>query len=205
MNISVLSKIAGVSYVVIFFAAIFANFVALESLIASPIEMLTHSPVLVRIGIIAFLITAVADVIVAWALKMMRPHNPLNELSTYFRLMHAVIMGVAVFALVGVFDETTAEGVLGLTSTFNNIWLIGLFFFGVHLMLLPKIFKIPRLISMFLVVAGAMYMVDTAAHFLLSNYDSYKDLFLTAVAIPSVCGEMAFGIWLLLKGPKETG
>lgn len=44
-----------------------------------------------------------------------------------------------------------------------------------------------------------MYMVDTGAHFVLENYQSYADIFLALVAIPSILGEMAFSIWLLFQ------
>ncbi len=49
-----------------------------------------------------------------------------------------------------------------------------------------------------------MYIVDTSAHFLLENYDAYAGIFLTLVAVPSILGEMAFTIWLLVKGGKNN-
>jgi len=54
----------------------------------------------------------------------------------------------------------------------------------------------------FIILAGAMYLLDTAAHFLLANYDEYSSIFLALVAIPSVIGEMSFSVWLLVKGGK---
>ena len=59
------------------------------------------------------------------------------------------------------------------------------------------------IIGVFLVIAGAMYMVDTGAHFLLPDYENYAPVFLALVAIPSILGEMAFSIWLLIRGGKE--
>jgi hypothetical protein len=47
-----------------------------------------------------------------------------------------------------------------------------------------------------------MYMADTGAHFLLNNYDEYSSIFLVLVAVPSIFGEMALSIWLLVKGGK---
>ena len=202
MNDRTLSKIAGISYLIIFFAAIFANFLALESITQSPVETVTNNAILVRLGIIAFLITVVFDVVVAWALKKLYKNHILTGLSTYFRMMHAAIMGVAVFALPLALKETTREDILFQVDTFNYIWLIGLFFFGIHLILLSRIAPIPLFIKLFLVIAGVMYMVDTAAHFLLSNYAEYATVFLTLVAIPSIFGEMSFAIWLLVKGGK---
>lgn len=197
-----LSLIAGTSYLIIFFAAIFANFFALESIIQAPIDTVENNDLIVRIGIIAFLITVVFDVVVAWALKELYRNHSLTVLSTYFRMMHAAIMGVAIFALPLALKEATEGDILMQVDTFNYIWLIGLFFFGIHLLLLSKIATVPRFISVFLAVAGAMYMVDTVAHFSLSNYSDYASVFLVLVAIPSIFGEMSFALWLLVKGGR---
>jgi hypothetical protein len=197
-----LSLIAGTSYLIIFFAAIFANFFALESIIQAPIETVETNDLIVRIGIIAFLITVVFDVVVAWALKVLYRNHSLTALSTYFRIMHAAIMGVAIFALPLALKETTQDEILLHVDTFNYIWLIGLFLFGIHLLLLSKIAIVPRFISVFLAVAGVMYIVDTVAHFSLSNYSDYASVFLVLVAVPSIFGEMSFALWLLIKGGR---
>lgn len=200
-----LSKIAGSSYFIIFFAAIFANFFMIESLRNSPIETIQNDHMIVRFGILAFMITVVFDVVVAWALNELYKDHSMTRLSTYFRMMHAAIMGVAIFALPIALKLDTSEAILNQVDTFNIIWLIGLFFFGIHLILLGKIVQKPKLITTFLIIAGIMYMVDTSAHFLLPNYIEYADIFLALVAIPSIFGEMAFAVWLLIKsGTKET-
>lgn len=198
-----LALIAGGSYVVIFFAAIFANFFVLEAILADPLTAVTDQAFLVRLGIMAFLVTAVFDVFVAWALYALYRSHPLSLPSTYFRLAHAVIMGVGVFALLTVFTTPSAEAILAAVTTFNNIWLIGLFFFGVHLILLARIVWHIRIIPYVMAIAGVMYLVDTGAHFLLENYSAYADIFLMLVAIPSIFGEMAFAVWLLVKGGKS--
>lgn len=198
-----LALIAGGSYLVIFFAAIFANFFVLETLLNSQLAAVFEQGFVVRLGIMAFLVTAVFDIFVAWALYEMYKSHPFSLPSTYFRIAHAIIMGVAVFALLNVFSANTDESVLLDVATFNNIWLVGLFFFGVHLLFLSRIVKHIKIIPYALFAAGIMYMVDTSAHFLMSNYDSYADVFLTLVAIPSIFGEMAFALWLLLKGGKD--
>lgn len=203
MNSRTLAKIAGSSYLIIFFAAIFANFMALEALSNNPLETIQQHAYMVRLGIMAFLITVVFDVVVAWALKLLYKEHPLTGLSTYFRMMHAAIMGVAVFALPMTLNLDNDADIINQVTLFNTIWLIGLFFFGIHLILLAKIIGKPKLIAFFLVAAGIMYMVDTSAHFLMPNYDDYSDLFLALVAVPSIVGEMSFAIWLLLKGAKN--
>ncbi len=198
-----LSRITGISYLVIFFAAIFANFFVLESMLKSPIESIQAHQMTTRAGIMAFMVTVVFDVVVAWSLYALYKNHWLSVLSACFRMMHAAIMGVAVFALVVALRVASAEEVLAQVHVFNTIWLIGLFFFGIHLVLLGNIIGKPKVIAWFLILAGLMYVVDTAAHFMLPNYESYSAVFLALVAIPSVVGEMSFAVWLLVKGGQE--
>lgn len=202
INPRTLSLIAGFSYLIIFFAAIFANFFVIESMLSDPLYTVQHNHFMARAGILAFLITVVFDVVVAWALYELFRDHPLSGLSTLFRMMHAAIMGVAIFALPFALVSVTAEEVLKQVDIFNTIWLIGLFFFGLHLMLLGNIIGRPKIIAIFLVVAGIMYMVDTAAHFMLPDYETYGPVFLALVAVPSILGEMSFSVWLLVKGGK---
>lgn len=198
-----LSLIAGVSYLVIFLSAIFANFFVLESILNDPLNTIQQNHFVVRAGILAFLITVAFDVIVAWALYELFKEHSLSGLSTLFRMMHAAIMGVAIFALPMTLVSTVSEEILKQVDIFNIIWLIGLFFFGIHLILLGNIIGKPKIIAIFLIIAGVMYMVDTAAHFILPKYETYSSVFLALVAIPSILGEMSFSVWLLIKGGKE--
>ncbi|MCH4553154.1 DUF4386 domain-containing protein [Aestuariibaculum lutulentum] len=204
MNLRKLSIITGLSYFIIFFAAIFANFFAIEALMKNPLETIQQNHLLVRFGILAFLVTVVFDVVVAWALYLLYKSNYLSSLSTLFRMMHAAIMGVAIFALPLTFKVSTSNDILNHVHTFNTIWLIGLFFFGIHLILLGRIINTPKFITLFVILAGVMYMIDTCAHFLLPDYDAYSSIFLALVAIPSIIGEMSLAIWLLLKGFKNN-
>jgi len=198
-----LSIIAGISYLIIFFAAIFANFFVLESILEAPLETIQQNHIIVRFGIVAFILTVVFDVVVAWSLYELYKEHALVNLSTYFRMMHAAIMGVAIFTLPLALKSTTSQEILKQVDTFNIIWLIGLFFFGIHLILLGKIIRKPKVIAFFLIIAGIMYMIDTVAHFMLPDYKTYGSIFLALVAIPSIFGEMSFAIWLLVKGGKE--
>lgn len=198
-----LAVITGFSYLIIFFAAIFANFFVLETLKSHPLETVQHDGATVRWGIMAFIITIVFDVVVAWTLYKLFQEHVLTLPSTLFRMMHASVMGVAIFALPPVLDTTNVETILNQVNTFNTIWLLGLFFFGIHLILLSKILQKPKLIAWFLLLAGIMYMVDTSAHILMPNYQDYATTFLALVAIPSILGEMSFTLWLLIKGGKN--
>ncbi|MBD0832863.1 DUF4386 domain-containing protein [Aestuariibaculum sp. TT11] len=195
-----LSLIAGLSYLIIFFSAIFANFFVIEGILKTSFEVIQENHFMVRLGIIAFLITAVFDIIVAWALFALFKSHYLSRLSTYFRIAHAVIMAVALFNLPQTLKSSNFEDVQQVVNNFNNLWLIGLFFFGFHLILLSCIIKQPKFIAIFLFLAGIMYITDTCAHFLMENYQNYSSIFLTLVAIPSIIGEMSFTFWLLRRG-----
>jgi hypothetical protein len=203
MNSRTLSVIAGLSYLGIFFLAIYANFFVLEALLTDPTGTVADSGHHVRFGAMAFLFAAVLDVVVAWVLFLLYKGHQLTELSTYFRIIHAVLMGAAVYALVSIPDFTTSDEILAQVDTFNTLWLIGLFFFGFHLILLGRIVKHIRFIPYMMALAGFMYIIDTTAQFTLPNYAAHADVFLMLVAIPAVLGEMSFTIWLLVKGGKD--
>ncbi len=202
MKTRTLSLIAGISYLIIFITAMFANFMVLEAIPKDPLGTIQTNGMMVRTGILSFMITVIFDVVVAWALYELYKTHTLAVPAALFRMMHAAIMGVAIAALPVTLSLTTAETILEQVKLFNIIWLTGLFFFGVHLILLGRIIGKPIVIAIFLFIAGVMYMVDTAAHFMLPDYENYASIFLALVAIPSIVGEMAFAIWLLVQGGK---
>ncbi|NCN08315.1 MAG: DUF4386 domain-containing protein [Leptospira sp.] len=199
-----LALIAGFSYLAIFFLAIFANFFALEAMIQNPLETISENGHIVRLGVIAFILAAVFDTVVSLAFYHLYPDHPLTLSSFCFRIIHAVMMAIGTFAMFMTLYQKTSEGILYQIEIFNTIWLIGLFFFGIHLILLARILRIPKLISIFLSLAGLVYILDTTLHIILQNYKLYEDLFLAMVAIPSILGEMSLSVWLLWKGGKEA-
>ena len=198
-----LSLIAGVSYLIIFFTAIFANFFVLEKIIENPLAVIYESNFLVRLGIIAFLVTVMLDIVIAWAFQKLYKEHVLSILSTLFRLSHAIIMGIAIFKLTEILHFTSDSEILDNLRSFNSIWLIGLFLFGFHLILLGKIIHSPKILRILITIAGSMYIIDSIAYFLLSNYQQYASIFLILVAVTSIVGEMTLTIWLLSKGGKK--
>ena len=179
-----LSIIAGLSYVAIFFLAIYANFFVLEALKADPVGTAIDKQQHIRFGVLAFLFAAVFDIVVAWVLYVLYKDKQLTQLSTYFRVAHAILMGAAVFALMAILELTASDAISAQVDAFNTLWLIGLFFFGFHLIFLAGIVQHVRFIPYLLALAGVMYVVDTIAHFTLANYEVYADIFLLLVAVP---------------------
>lgn len=227
-SLKTISKIAGFGYLIIFITGFFSNFFVLESLIAPGDAATTANNImgndfLFRIGILSFIIMVVLDVVLAWALYiLLKPVNQnLSLLSGWLRLVNSTIFGIALYNLFSVLqilsgadylkvivtEHLQAQVMLSL-NTFNNTWLIGLVFFGIHLFVLGYlIFKsgyIPKYIGILLIVAAAGYLIDSFANFLLPNYADYKDIFLLIVVVPGVIGELSLTFWLLFKSTKLT-
>jgi hypothetical protein len=216
--------IAGVGYVLIFVLAIFANFIVIGGLIesgdaAATAGNIVESEGLFRAGLVAFTIVFVVDVVIAWALYVLfrSLSRDLSLLTAWFRLVHAVLLGVAlIFFFVALQLLSGAEYLSAFGSgqvdahallavdAFDYAWLIGLVSFGFHLILLGYLVVASRwttrALGYVLMVAGAAYIIDTLARAIIADYADYENLFLAIVAVPSVIGELWFTVWLLVKG-----
>lgn len=221
------SVVAGIGYLVIFIGAIFANFVVLEAMVvdgdaAATVANVTDNEGMFRLGLIAFLVVFIADLVIAWALWIVfkAVHPEISRLTAWARVLYTVFLGVALIffftvlellsdaSWLGSFDEGQIDAQVMLAlDAFDAAWLIGLSVFGVHLILLGWMIArsaiAPRVLGWLLAIAGVAYIADTVAHGLLSNYADYADPFLIMVAVPSVIGELWLAFWLLLRGGKE--
>lgn len=219
--------VAGISYLALFVVAIFANFFVLEGLIeagdaTTTVANIRESEGLFRAGLVGFLSIVILDIVIAWALHIIfKPlDRDLSLLTAWFRLIYSTLLGVAtIFFFLALElisganyltaftpDQLDAQA-LAYLNAFNVTWLIGLLMFGIHLVLLGYMILrsgiTNRALGYILILAGAGYIIDTAAHALLGNYDDYETLFGLIVAIPSVIGELSVGLWLLLRAGKE--
>jgi len=216
--------VAGTGLLVMFFAAVFANFFVIDGLIAPGDAERTANNImanesLFRFGIVSFLIVLICDVLVAWALYVFL--NPVNKslslLAAWFRLVYTAIFGVALLNLVIVLRLLSTADLLAkfepnqlhteiilFLNAFNDGWLIGLVFFGLHLFDLGYlVFKsgyIPRVLGVLLIMASFGYLIDSFAHFLLPNYADYEAIFLLIVAVPGTISELSLCLWLLFRG-----
>jgi hypothetical protein len=215
------ARIAGIAYLVMFVVAILANFGVRERLIdpdnaTATVANITGSMGIFRLGLLGFLTIFILDVLIAWALHIVfRRVNPDVSLATaWFRLVYAGFLGVAIVSLFNVLellggaeyasalgtDQINAHVMRGLGS-FESTWLIGLVAFGVHLALLGTLLVrsgyAPKVLGIVLIAAGLAYALDTVAHGLLADYQSYAGGFTAAVAVPSMVGEGWLGIWLI--------
>jgi hypothetical protein len=219
-------KITGLSYVGIFVLAIFANFLVIEKFVVADASQtflnVVENANMFRWAASAFIIASILDIFASLGLYFIyqNVNKAVALLSTWMRIVHATLMGVATYKLLeavqivgdvassSALENTVKESVTLLSlHAFENIWLIGLVFFGVHLFCLGYLIYhsgfTPKVLTFLLALAGLGYVIDSFAHFLISDYENYASIFFAIVATPSIIGEMSFTIWLLYKGFKK--
>lgn len=222
-----IALIAGIGYLVIFITGIYANFFILENLVVpgdavATTENITNNATQFRGGILSFILMVAFDVVLAWALYILfkSVNISLAQLSAWLRLVNATIFGVALYHLFSVLQLTgsldfasifTPEQLQGHVmlslSAFNYTWLLGLVFFGIHLLFLGYLIiqsgKMPKVLGILLIIAGVGYLIDSFAHFMMPNYADYENLFAMLVIVPGVIGELSFTVWLLWRGLRK--
>lgn len=220
------ARSAGICYAAIFVLAMYANFAVRMRLVdpsdaAATTQNLAQSDGQVRLAVAAFTVVFLLDIVIAWALYVVfRPYGPRRALlAAWFRLGYTILLGAAcVFLFLslrlataatfgdGFGPDAGAAAVLLTLEAFDYLWLIGLAAFGIHLVLIGRIIvtarPVPVLMGWILIVAGTAYVVDTFAHVLLADYADFASVFLALVAVPSICGELWFTLWLLIRAGR---
>lgn len=215
-----IARLTGLGYLIIFLTGFFANFYTLENLVVagdatSTAQNIASSKSLYEMGVAAFTLMVLVDIILAFPLyQLLKSVNEkLARLSSALRLINGAVFGVALISLYRI--ALLAKGgtalletsVMTLLRNFDSIWNLGLLFFGVHLLLLGwlifRAINFPKIIGLFLLVAGAGYLIDSGARLFLPSYDQFKDIFEMMVVIPGVVGEFSLTLWLLIKGAKK--
>ena len=163
-------------------------------------------------AIFVHFITIICDVTVAWALYIfLKPVSKnLALLTAWFRLVYTAFNIVALLNLIQIlsllkisehFNKVgqgeVSDYVLFYMKSFDLEWRFGLVFFGIYLCLLGYlVFRseyIPKIIGVFLVVAGLGYLIDDLKYFFYPNFD-------TGFLWFTFFGELIFMVWLLVKG-----
>lgn len=222
-----IARIAGLGYLIIFVSGFFANFFVLEGLLVGGDATATTDNIMsnlfqFRLGVVGFVVMIVVDVLMAYPLYLLlkSTNKQLALFAAWLRLVNGAIFAVAIFNLFGilhllsgadylqVFEESHMQAqVMIWLEAFNYTWLLGLVFFGLHLLLVGYlVFRspyLPRILGLLLLIAALGYLIDSFAQFLLADYASYQGLFEMIVVIPSVVGEFSLTLWLLIKGVRS--
>jgi len=215
--------VAGIGLLFSFIPAVLVYFFVFPNLIvpgdaATTANNIMASGGLFRASIVGWLIVLTGDVVRAWAFYVFfkQVHKSLSLLMGWFMLIHVAIFGIAQLNLVFVSVLLSGADYLtvfepnrlhALVLLFLNGWeygfLIGLFFFSIHLFFLGYlVFKsgyIPRILGILLIVASFSYLIDSLGIILFPNY---PEIISTVLAVPMTIGETAFVVWLVFKGGK---
>lgn len=181
---------------------------------ASTANNIVASAALFRIGLGLFLIVALDDVIVAWALyEFLKPVNKsLSLLTAWLRIVYTTILIFALSNLLNVLqfvngaayleafatEQLSAQVMIALNA-FRDSWDLGLLILGLHLLLLGyvavKSSGIPKILSILVIVSGLGYTIDGVGKVLSPTYA-------LSFAAFTFFGEVLLGIWLLWRGIK---
>jgi hypothetical protein len=202
------SLVAGLALALIAVIASLGNFIALEPLItpgdaAKTAEDILNSEAQFRWGIAALIVAAVLDIVVAGALlALFEPvSRNVSMLAAFFRVAYTAVFLVAIIQLV------VAVGLLGdpaeamqAIDAYSTIWLVGLIFFGVHLLLIGCLAYrsgfMAKVFGILLVVAGLGYVADGFVTVLVPGPS-------VGIGQFTFVGEVALMFWLLIRGTRK--
>lgn len=212
-------RIAGWGILAMVLIAPFAEFYVRRRLVvpgdgsATATNITAHES-LFRLGIVAFLVVIVLDVVVAWGLYvLLEPvSRTVSVLMAWTRLVFATIFAVAVVGLLNAVDLVTAATspaalapaqlnaqMMASLDDFRLGWAVALVFFGIHLFLVGvlalKSGYMPKLVGILLVIAGLGYAADSFILFLVPEYVATAAMF-------TFVGELVLALWLVIRAGK---
>jgi hypothetical protein len=207
---------AGIALLLMSVAAIFGNVMVVNGLVTEGDAARTAADViasagLLRLGIASLMGVIALDVVVAWALhRVFSPVNAsLSMLAAIMRLVYSAVFMVAIGQLLGVIrllsddsnravlgaDQVQVQALQGM-SAFNDIWYVGQFLFGLHLLLIGYLAYrsgyVPRAVGALLVIAGLGYGTDSFGAVL-----SQKPW--TDISSFTFLGEFLLALWLVVR------
>ncbi len=217
------ARVAGAAYAAMFVLAILANFVVVEGLVVAGDDVATLAALaadrgLLRLGIVAFLLIAVLDVLIAWALHVLLRANGHDRslLAAWLRVVYSGLLAVSLASLLRAdalvaradqLGEAAATEVAVALATFDLVWQVGLVFFGCHLLVVTALLvgplQPPRGLRLLLGVAGVAYVVDALLQVGMTGHAAIADVMLPVVAVPSMLGEGWLTGWLLLRAGQD--
>ena len=215
------TKIVGVLYLVIFILGPFAFFLGRTSVVvpgdpAATVGNLMVSESMFRLGMVAETVIVLIEIVVSAILYvLLRPvSRPLSLASALARFAQSILQAVNLFTAVpallllggaGYLAAFEADQLNALVLLFMDVnafvIIIWGLLFGFHLLLLGYlVYKSgfwPKILGILLLIASLGYLTQSYGHILAPQSD---DLLATIVVVLSIPGELAFTLWLLIKG-----
>ena len=217
MSLRNTSLVSGIAYLLIFITGIYANFTVLEPMISwqdpeQTYRTLSENRDAFQRAVWAFALMLAFDFFLVWGLYRLFVHVGSKGalVASVLRFINVIFFVVALYYLAGVTDflgqsdqvpESPNTTVMDLLNRFDRIWLAGLVFFGLHLLVLSRLVLkspiVPRFIGILLAIAGIGYVIDSSAQWWLPNYADFETIFSLLVIIPGVVGELSLTLFLL--------
>ena len=194
--------IAGIGLLLMAILAPFAEFSVRQGLIvpgdaATTANNIMANELLFRIALCIYLIVAILDVVVAWALYVfLKPVNKsLSLLTAWFRVVYAGILAIVLVNFVIALQLLSGADYLSAFET-GQVYAQAMLFL---LLLGYLIFKLsgymPKILGVLVIIAGLGYMIDSFGNLLSPNYDANIALF-------TFIGEVLLIFWLFFKGAR---
>ncbi|MGR3777328.1 DUF4386 domain-containing protein [Bacillus paramycoides] len=183
---------------------------------STTLHNIQNSNSLFKAEIFGWIIIFITDIVVAWALYFfLKPiHASLSLLTAWLRLMYTVLLGIAIFNLTSalLLSKSTVANpeayIMLFLEAFEYIWSVGLIIFGLHLLMLGYVTfqskRIPKTISVLLLIAAIGYIVINVMNTMFSQYDAIISFTKVLFQLPMIAGELGLSIWLLLKGGRKS-
>ncbi len=218
------ARLAAVLYLTIAIAAIFAHFVIPEQFIvagdaAATVANIAANESLFRIGAVGSeLIILLSEIVLSVVLYLLlKPVNKtLSLIAAISRLAMTAIHGLNLlnyyfvlqlikgdnYALA--FDPEQVQALAMLFLDAHGIgFTIGIAFLVPHVLILGYLIVrsgyFPSVLGLLFIAAGFGYLVDTVGLLLISGYTTTPGIIATVIAV----AEIAFPIWLLVKGVRK--
>jgi hypothetical protein len=219
---------AGIAIIAMTIAATIANDVTIGKLVVERNETVTLKNILAskttfNTGILCWLIILVSDVVAAWGLYIFFKPVSKNQslIAAWFRLIYAAMLAVAIFNLVNVHiliqqavpsaaDLTIqlSREVMFYLDAFDTTFSFSLIVFGIHILLVGilvlKSGYVPKIFGIILITAFAGYTIINMSNILFPEYKDAMKIVEWIFLFPML-GEVALGIWLLIKGLRKKG
>jgi hypothetical protein len=184
-----------------------------DDMVATAQNLVAHHG-LFMVGVLGYLTTFAADIVVAWALYyLFAPvHRPLSLLTAWFRLVYAAAALAALLKLVTAYRLVAKPEYLSvfgaeqlhaqlklLLDSYQYEWSMSLVIFAADLCLLGYLAYrstyVPRWIGLVLVAAGLGWFVTCLGPYFAPGVN-FQAVLITAA------GELIFMLWLLIRGRK---
>ena len=175
----------------------------------STYQNIINSNLLFRSEVLGWIVILLLDILVAWALYVFFKKQDANRslLTGWLRLVYAAMLGVAMQNLVQLFNihEMNINETMNRIKAFENMWSLSLIVFGFHLLELGQLVlksSASKIFGILLVLAALSYLFINISKTLFGNTMDMLAVAETILSIPMAIGEIAFAVWLVIKGGK---